>query len=206
MGQFLRQEAKLLLIIGLSILLCSCSLFRSPKQEAKTYALAETPCDGVLPVRSHGEKILSVAAVTAAPGYDTENMMYSRRPYALNQYSKNRWIAPPADMLTPLLVGRLAHSGCFKAVVASPVAGTSDLTLNAQILILRQEYFTPCSQERLAVQVTLTDSSSSAVIAQKRFESVVSTPQNTPYGGVIAANRAVAAVLSDIAGFVCHYH
>lgn len=185
-------------------LLCSgCSLLGPVKSKPiTTYALMNPPV--VTTEASHsGGKVLQVSEVTANTGYTTEDMMYMRERFELGHFSKHRWISPPAELFTPLVVEQLAHSGCFKAVVGSAQSGSSDLSLNVQLLVLRQEFFATGSQERLAVQATLNDTAGGRIIAQRRFERVEPTSQDTPYGGVIAANRAAAEVLSDLVAFTC---
>lgn len=158
--------------------------------------------------RSNGQ-VLMVAVPAASPGYENEDMIYVNTPHRLDHYSKNNWIAPPKEMLEPLLVKSLQNSGCFKAVVPSSYASTPDITLNSHLFILQQEFFPALnpkapesSQLRMVVDVTLSNSVSNEPITHRSFECVIPAAP-TAYGGVIAANLAAADIMRQISSFVC---
>ncbi len=146
-----------------------------------------------------------VSAPSAASGYQSSDMLYSLHPYQISSFATNRWVAPPADMLAPLIQQRLQASGCFRAVVTPPSSGTADIVLDTQLLQLQQEFLTQGSRVRMAVAVTLSDTASQQVIAARRFATIVPVLADDPYAGVVAANRATQILLNDIKSFVCKY-
>lgn len=188
----------------LLIQVTGCSLFGPVKTPpVAPYSLTYL---GSTTVRTNSQgPVLSVSNVNAVPGFDTADMVYVRKHFDHKTFSKNRWSSPPADMITPLLVQSLQSTGCFRAVTSPTSGGTADLTLNTQLILLQQEFKANYSQIHMVMLATLLGSGGQEVIAQRRFECVIATPQNTPYGGVIAANRATAEILGQINQFICRH-
>ena len=145
---------------------------------------------------------LLVSEPVAAPGYDSSKMRYMITPYKLQSFSKNKWVAPPANMLLPVFVQSLLKSGYFKAVVTSPFSGLTDYNLQTDVLEFEQNFMRPQSRFVVTVQADLVNSHTNKIQASRRFSSIVPAQQNDPYGGVMAANQAVAQVSSQIAQFV----
>lgn len=184
--------------------LAGCSVFGPVKNPpVATYTL--TVKNNQAPTVNSQRPSLLVAAPVASPGYEESDMVYVTKPYQLSHYANSRWIAAPADMLAPLIMQNLRASGCLRAVVVPPFAGNTDLTLNTQVLALQQEFLGYQNQERLSLAVTLVDSTSQRIIAQRRFECVVPAYPKNPYAGVVAANQATAEVLQQVTAFVCRY-
>lgn len=185
-------------------ILSGCSLF-SPVENppVRTYTFETL---NFSTARWHkGEKVLMLSAMAASPGYDSSDMIYSKNHFLLQSYANNRWIAAPAQLLTPLLQQSLQKSGCFKDVISSPSTANGDLTLDTQLLLLRQEFLADDgSRVRLAIGVTLIDNNSHEVLAHRDFTTIVHTSQSNPASGVVAANQAARIILNRISGYVCH--
>lgn len=139
---------------------------------------------------------------TAQPGYDADQMIYLKKPFQLQSYSRNRWAAPPNQMLTTLIAQSLRNSGYFKAVVTSPFIGKTQYQLKSRLIKLQHEFFCCPSRVRLILEATLIEKQSHQVINEKVFEVVVSAPENSPYGGVVAANKSTSILLDQLAYFV----
>lgn len=154
--------------------------------------------------RKHTEQTMLITKPSTSPGYKSSQMIYvhQNKPYQLYAFTKNRWVAPPSQMLLPLLVQSVMNTGVFHAVVASPFSGVSDRRLDTQILVFQQELSEDINQFDIIMQATLIDNRSNKIIATRRFRSKVKAVENTPYAGTIAANLAVKNVLERIALFV----
>jgi cholesterol transport system auxiliary component len=101
-------------------------------------------------------------------------------------------------MLAPLLVEALERGGRFRAV-QSAADVSSPFLLETEIVALQQEYTVQPSVARFALRAQLVDTVERRVLAAEEFEAVEPSPSEDPYGGVVAANRAVARVLGDLA-------
>lgn len=192
------------IVAGLSALLAACGLSSPVKlPEMHTYTLSSViPTSQSSHYRSHAS--LLVTMPTASPGFDSNHMIYEPLPFSLRHYAKHQWAAPPAQMLMPLLAQAIRNQGYFKAVVTVPYAGISDYLLETQLIALKQSFLKPVSEEMLVLQATLVNSTTHHVIASHQFISIVKTPGNDPYSGVVAANQAVQAVTHQIARWVIH--
>jgi cholesterol transport system auxiliary component len=188
---------KTLVILSAISLLSSCSLL-TPVPRSNTYMINTVP--GVATHRSSHGAILVVQPV-AAPIYETSDMAYTTSPYAISYFAKNMWAETPPQMLQPLMIQTLLNTHHFKAVSGNNAYGTYEYVLNSQLLELQQDFTQRISVVRLRLRVELIRNSSNQVIATKEFSVVVPAPYNTPYGGVIAANRATAQMLQDLARF-----
>lgn len=193
--------------LGFKALLCSalltlpaCSLLKPVKvKPVETFTLRAY---SQLKFSRHSPKTLLVSAPTASPGYEGINLIYVKKPYQLQYFSHNQWVAPPAQMLSPLIVESLRRSQLFHAVVSSPFSGLTDYRLDVRLLKLQQEFIRKPSQVRLVVQVDLVNAMRNKILASHVFEFLEKAPSDNPYGGVIAANRAVGKLLDKSVRFV----
>jgi len=194
------MHKRLLTVFVACCLLTACGSLLKPlkTQPLQVYALSSVSH------KRYGSKInrtLLVAKPTATPGYQTKNMIYVMRRYELRSFTRNRWAAPPADMLQPLLVQSLRHTGHFRAVVSVPHAGLTDFHLDVHLLMLEQQFSGRSSRVKMVLLATITDDSTHKVIASKTFSAVVNAPGDNPYSGVVAANQATQQTMQAIARF-----
>jgi cholesterol transport system auxiliary component len=145
---------------------------------------------------------LLVSRPNAAAGFATQKMAYIAQPYQLQYFTKNQWVAGPANMLQPLLVQSLQNTNQFKAVVGSPFAGKTDLRLDTTVVALQQNFITQPNQEELIIDANVVSTSDQRLLAGKRFTITVPVSQRSPYGGVQAANQAISLFLPQLNTFV----
>ncbi len=153
-----------------------------------------------------------VAASSAAPtliinpthpaaGFDSPRIIYVRETHKLEYFAHSEWVDPPARMLAPLLVAAIENTGAFRAVVQTPSAAAGDLRLDTEIIRLQQEFGTQPSRVRFTLRAYLVDEGTRRVLARREFDTAVPAASDDPYGGVVAANRAVQTVLEDLSAF-----
>lgn len=157
---------------------------------------------GTTRVNSYAQSTLLVSDPVASPGYKSADMRYMMTPYKLQSFSQNKWVSPPAEMLLPNIVQALANTGRFKAVVTTPFSGLTNYNLQTDILEFEQNFMHPQSRFVLSMQADLVNSKTNKLVASRRFRIVEPATQNTPFGGVMAANRAVAKANAQLARFV----
>ena len=129
-------------------------------------------------------------------------MLYTMVPYKLMSYANSSWVAPPAQMLLPLLSTTIRQMNVFQSVIPAPFPGFSNYTLNTTLEVLQQEFFQPVSQVRMVVFVSVTENKTQKVVASQRFSALVPSPGNDAYAGVLAANTAAGEIADKIALFV----
>lgn len=145
---------------------------------------------------------LLVTQPEAVAGYQTEGMQYVAKPYELSSFVHNAWVGTPANMLFPLMLQSMQGTGYFFAVSSSPYSDKADYRLDTQLIALQQSFLTTPSREELVIKVVLTHIEDNRVVASTIFHEYAACPQNTPYGGVIAANQTTQAFTSKLADFV----
>ncbi|HQT25027.1 MAG TPA: ABC-type transport auxiliary lipoprotein family protein, partial [Burkholderiales bacterium] len=111
---------------------------------------------------------------------------------------RNRWVESPDRMLFPVLTGMLSRR--FETVLKAPAV--ADMRLDTDIVLLRQEFTGDSSRIHLVLRVQL---NRGGRIFSKEFEAFENCSENDPYGGAIAANKAVSKLVSEISEF-CAEH
>ena len=184
------------------MLVGACALTGQDSSELTTYLLewsdpvaeapsVPTPCAAVL-----------VTSPLSAPGYGTARMAYTQQDHRLDYFATTRWADTPARMLSPLLTRALQTSGLFKAAVESPAPIDAQLRLESELLKLRQVFSDKASSVELSMKFTLYDLMQGRVLASRMLSVTEPSPSRDPYGGVIAANRAVDRMLTQLANFL----
>ena len=200
--------AKLWMASAAVVALSGCSNLLGPSATPAPvfYSLdgPPTPVANVLPlVRPVAAALpaIVVAAPRAAAGFDSQRIMYVREQHKLEYFAHSEWVEPPARLITPLLVGTLQATGAFRAVVLAAGAAAGELRLDTEIIRLQQDFRVQPSRVVFVLRATLVEDRTRRVVGQREFESQVAAASDDPYGGVVAANRAVQAVLNDLARF-----
>ena len=146
-------------------------------------------------------QVLAVTPTRAAPGFDSQRIIYQRDAYQLAYFSHSEWVEPPARMLGPLLVQVLERSASFRAVVVAGASATADYRLDTELVRLQQDFRAQPSSVLLQLRATLVDDKTRRVLAVRQFHAVVPATSEDPRGGAAAANRAVQQVLAELAAF-----
>jgi len=179
-------------------LLSGCSLFSVQTGPTHTYILEKVPEN--IPLRANHHVILGVTIPSTSPVYNTTDMIYSTYPYQVASFAKNSWVATPPQMLQPLIVRTLQNTHYF-AAVKTTVMGKSDYILNTELLELQQDFKRNPSVVRVRIRADIVRAATNQLVRSKEFDVVEPAPQNSPYGGVIAANQATAEALAQLAWF-----
>jgi len=195
----MKNIKNLLVMLGV-LFLSSCSLFSPVKMDSgSSYMLYRSP--DYLPKKPMRSASIMVNMPDTNPAYDTTQMAYTTQAYQVAYFSKNSWAETPAEMLEPLIVQTLQKAKYFKTVAAIPFVGRANFLLNTKILILEQDFTRSPSIIRFKLRAQLSNVQTGQVVGTKEFTISQEVRQNTPYGGVIAANAAVAHVLGQLAVF-----
>lgn len=192
-----RQFAGVLSLMALG----ACSVLQPATAPSPAfYSLDGTP--GRAPVAAPiSAPTLIISPPHAAAGYDSKRIIYVREPHQLEYFAHSEWVDPPARMLAPLLVAAVENSGAFRAVVLTPSTATGDLRLDTEIIRLQQDFRTRPSTVRFTLRATLIDQNTRRVEAWREFDNSVPAGSEDPYGGIMAANRAVQITLENLADF-----
>ena len=181
----------------LALTLAGCALLASPKAAPPSLFALAPPSESAPP---HGvaARTIEVAPPGARPGFDGPRMAYVTRSYEIQFFARHQWVDAPARMLAPLLTDALERGGRFDAMQSGERVASA-LRLETEVVVLQQEFSARPSQVRFTLRARLLDSVERRVLAISTFEAVEAAPSDDPYGGVAAANRAVARVLDEVA-------
>lgn len=165
-------------------------------------ARIEAPVAALSPATSStAAPTLIVNPPHAASGFDSQRIIYVRSPHKLEYFAHSEWADTPARMLAPLIVAAVEASGTFRAVVPTPSAAAGDLRLDTEIVRLQHDFAGQPSRVRFTLRAYVVDNSTRRVLASREFDEVAAAASDDPYGGVVAANRAVHSVLEQLASF-----
>jgi cholesterol transport system auxiliary component len=193
-------------ILILLVLAGGCSaLDPSAMQQPTLYALdtvrSELQAVRLPAAMSPVAPTLIVNPPRAAAGFDSQHIVYVREAHKREYFAHSEWIDTPARMLAPLIVVAVENSGTFRAVVLTPSAATGDLRLDTEIVGLQHEFDARPSRVRFTLRAYVVDNATRRVLAWREFDEAVPAATEDPYGGILAANRAVQTVLGQLADF-----
>jgi cholesterol transport system auxiliary component len=190
-----------LCLIFLMLGLSACSSLLSPVKvtPSTTYIINAVPA--VATKQASRAVTLLVPPTETTQVYNTAQMAYSTQTYQVAFFAKNRWAEIPSKMLHPLIVQTLQKTHYFHAILSNSSNAHYDYILNTQLIEVLQNFSHQPSQEHLVLRAHLINASTNKVVASKQFTAIITATEDTPYGGVIAANRATATLLTQLAAF-----
>lgn len=183
----------------LAAALAGCSMaMPTPAPAPSLFTLQPVFASEAAPPAGDDAPPIAISPSKAGPGFDGRRMAYVTRPYELRYFARNEWVEPPARLLTPLLALALERGGRLRPVQRLGATAPA-LRLETELVTLQQEFDVSPSQLRFRLRARLVDAAIGRVIATTALEAVEPAPSDDPYGGVVAANRAVERVLEQLA-------
>lgn len=190
----------IIIIIGC---LSACSIFSPVRStEQNTYVINKLP--QIQPASKQTRLSLLVKTTSTNSIYNTKNMAYISKPYQVAYFVNNRWADKPTEMLSLLISQALQDQKYYQAIVTSAYSANYDRILNIKLLELKQNFLSNPSAIHLAVHAELLDSKTKNIIASKQFNIIEPATEDTPYGGVVAANKAAAQLINKLVLFSNH--
>ena len=144
----------------------------------------------------------------AAPHHlNSTNMVYRPRPYELKAYAYHRWQAPPAALVTDMLLRDLRASGLFQGVFDYQQSGTARFRLEGAVQEFTEVDNPEGWQAVLSVWVTLADlrqvEVTRRVILARNYQETEPLVEQTPAGLAAAMSRALARLSARITADLC---
>lgn len=191
--------------LGMTIFSSGCSVLL-PKETTPPliYVLdgARVARLSTLPVAASATSpALVINPTRAAPGFDSQHIVYVRVAHQLERYARSDWVDTPARMLMPLIVSAVETPGGFRAVGIATSGIAGDLRLDTEVLRLQQEFGEAQSRVRFTLRAILSNNTTRQVISWQEFDETILSESADTYGGVIAANRAVQIVLQQLGDY-----
>jgi cholesterol transport system auxiliary component len=186
-------------LVGLALAVPGCGLL-APARSPAPSRFALQPSLVADPGAASGVTTIAIVRPAARAGFDGPGMAYVTRPYELAYFARHQWVEPPARMLAPLLAAALEGTGRLRAVGRRDGAA-AQLRLETEIVALQQEFTVRPSRLRFALRAQLVDVATQRIVGTTELEAAEPAPSDDPYGGVVAANQAVARVLAELAAW-----
>jgi cholesterol transport system auxiliary component len=181
-------------------LLAACTGLQPQPVEPQNIFLLEAGAVATVP-RPKTDQIIEVEMPRSRVGFDTAQIAYTRRSSEIEYFSRNRWADTPARMLAPALAQAIEQTGAFRAVVRDGSAVHPDVRLETELIRLQQDFGVRPSRVEIAVRVLLAGSGAAGKLATAQFEESEDASSDDPYGGVMAANRALTRLVGRVAEF-----
>ncbi|MFO0700813.1 MAG: ABC-type transport auxiliary lipoprotein family protein [Nitrospira sp.] len=182
----------------LALVTSGCISFQGGAEAVHTYHLSLEGGQREVQAADGNHPVIQLSPPQAEPGFETPRMVYVKRPYELEYFATNQWADTPANMFSPLLAKSLNQSGIWRDVVLLPSLVPGDYRLDVYGFALQQEFLQQPSRVRVTALAQLVDLKQSTIMGMQRFEIIESAPGENAYGGVVAANKAVALLLDQL--------
>lgn len=147
-------------------------------------------------------KTILIALPLAASGYQSNSLLYLTKDYTLSSFVKNEWDVPPAEMLQPLLTKSIQNTGYFYAIVSAPSSVQTTYRLETRLQVLQQNFTQHPSVVEMSIDATLVNNNTLKAVGSHHFSTRVPAASETPYGGVVAANKACQQLMEEISAWV----
>jgi cholesterol transport system auxiliary component len=127
--------------------------------------------------------------------------MYKRSAHSVAYFSQSQWVAPPAEMLGPLIVDSLEATRRFSAVVQTGTPVAADLRLDLDLAELYQDFSSQPGSVHLSLRAQLLDMNRRQVLATQQFDYAVSLEADNAASGVEALNTSLDEFLPELVKF-----
>jgi len=195
---------KNILLLGFIFCLTGCiHLGPSLSQASEDYTLTN---EANLSLHSaYTDKVVVINVGGTLPRVRGTGITYAQKDFQLKKYALHHWLAPPANMIAPIIATQLDQTGAFRAVVNAPTyVGSADYQIALVLQKLQQNFLSAKeSKQQLVLQLILINMKTNAVIAAKTFQTTVNAAPNAP-GSVVAANQALGELMPDMIQFIIH--
>ena len=200
----MRLPASIIGMIGLFASLCligACSVLPKPEPVTMDQYVLEYMPGRVAAGSIEDLPVLIVTTPRAHGGYDTHRIAYMKQEYGLRYFTRSRWADTPARMLAPLLAEAMQATGQFQSLYAVPGSVAADYRLDTELIRFHQDFMQQPSMVQITLRARLVDLQASRVLATRQFDIAEPAATDDSYGGVVAANKAVSVLLSELAQF-----
>lgn len=188
----------LLVMIGLT---SACSVLPDAKPTVMNKYVLEYSADNAGSALPVDLPVMIITVPRTHSGYNTTKIAYRKQLFGLSYYAKSRWADTPGRMLAPLVAEAMNNAGAFQAQYASPGALSASYRLDSELIDFYQDFTVQPSQMRITLRAQLVSLQDNRVLATQLFDVRETAASEDAYGGVQAANRAIAALLVQLADF-----
>jgi cholesterol transport system auxiliary component len=196
----MRTSTRVVIAGAIVAALAGCVSFGS--QEPQHYYVLDAAPANPGAAKTPRAATLLVAPTTASSFYETQEIVYSRAPGMRAYYQLHNWTERPARRITELLVMRLERDGSFKAIATAVSGVQGNLLLSTHLTDFYHDAATSPGSVKVAITAELMDPARRVLLARRTFDRSVPAATYDAPGAVQAFDKALAAILNDIAAWV----
>lgn len=193
-----RRDALLATALGLA--LAGCAGLRAPP--AHRYFVLEAAPSRIAAGMLQRDATLLVAPTTAASFYDTQEIVYSRRPGERAYYQLSSWTEPPNRRLASLLTDRIALGGAFRGVAEITSGVRGELLLRTHLDEIYHDAVSPPGSARVTLTAELSDPAGRNLVARRSFSASLPVSSYDAAGAVRGSGQVLGELLDEIAVWV----
>ncbi|MHB8921029.1 MAG: ABC-type transport auxiliary lipoprotein family protein [Halothiobacillus sp.] len=189
--------------IGLmGLLLGGCSLPIKPQQAQNTYRL-NPPALQTAAITVPGETrptayLIEMRPITAAQGFETPAMMYSREALMLLPYRDSHWLAAPAALLTDAVEQALGRQPWVAGVVSNSARAPVAVSVSCNLTRLEHDINGETGHAHLVMSCLWLTPTTRSVLAHWRFDQTQIMPENDAAQFAAASQELVNQALTQI--------
>lgn len=188
-----------LCLLPLPLLLTACGLFARSYVAAHYYTLDVEP---ELPAAAEPAVNALAVARLSSPSHYRDRIFYRGKDHSAGYYEYDRWVQPPAELLTRVLSRALRGARVARAVARDTLLRDADLLLAGELvrfdIAIRgpRDYVAECE-----IQLILTDTRTRKVLFAERF--AATSPVRKPTVPVVRPKApAMVAAMNQAVGEV----
>ena len=183
-------------LLALLFTVTACSPVATPPKYYYNLT-ATTPVMRSVNPSSH---VLLVTPSSVESPYKSNKIAYTEQtsPYQISYFGEHYWASTPDKLLTPNITNAMVNTGHFRAVANPPYGGTADYRLDTDLVTLVQQFNGTNSQVTLSLRAVIVNAQNDQILRSQRFTVTKASSANNPQAGVIAANQALAEILSQL--------
>lgn len=202
---FVFPGRRLLAVFAATVLLSACSLPVPHEPEQTSYRLnplhVAIPAQAEnVPSRLGAPVLIRLERVSAANGFDSEAMIYSRDRQTLSRYRDNRWIATPSVLIGDALDQTLQEQSWVAGVLRAGQRLPAKLEVSCSLDRLEHDIEATGGQVHLTMGCLLVSGSGRNVLAHWRFDHEKTIRVNDAEHYAEAAQSLLDQALKDLVG------
>jgi cholesterol transport system auxiliary component len=196
----MKATLRIFLACSAAALVAGC-LSSGERSYQRYYVLEDTGVQ-IAPAEAPRASTLLVTPTTASSFYETQDIVYSRARGTRAYYQYHAWTERPGRALGELLVARLTRGGAFQAITRATGGIQGELVLNTHLSEFYHDASADPGSVRVALTAELIDPVRRVLVARITFtRSAPAVTYDAP-GAAQAFNKAVGAILDDVAAWV----
>lgn len=206
-----RMTKTIICLTGCTVLLLAagCRIFQSQPDPVQYYTLSYDKPE-VADCRDKTDNtpvVIHVKRFKASAPYNTNHIIYAPNRYQRSRYAYHKWINPPPDLMTPLLVRDIEHSGIADTVGQMPSAKNVTHRVEGMIIDFYENDKPDDWEAVLTLRLSLTHiksgSKTEKVIFTKTYHEERKLDKNNPHALARATSKAMNSVSERFIGDIC---